>query len=93
MVDDNLLIKFENDKAEKLVIVFDPPAIDFELMRGEILYLKIYAFKKLQGDLADFVTIRYSGGNVISVDINSIELRLAVIIGGKEDIIWGWDEG
>jgi hypothetical protein len=91
MVNNNeLVMRFENNNSRPLILIFDPPCIDFTLMQDEFLLLKIENLPMIDNVFLNQIKIRHEL-DYINVDINhNSKTRLTIIIDGKEQIIWGF---
>lgn len=89
MVNTDLILKFENTTEEPLLIIIDPPCIDYKLEPGQSLKLKIVDYRSYEDDVSNIIDVRYTTQNSINIDIN-YSFRLVVIINNEEEVIWGF---
>lgn len=89
MKNKDLVFKFKNSNEKPLIIVIDPPCVDFALETGKELMLKIIEYRSCPEDVSDIIDVRYATENIINVDIN-YSFKLMVVIDNKEEIIWGF---
>jgi hypothetical protein len=85
---DDLILSFKNDSVEDLIIVVDPPCIDFILRQGSLLKLVIHNYRKAEvKNVSDIIDIRYEDNNIVNIDVN-YNFEISVIIHGDKSTIW-----
>lgn len=89
MLSTDLILKFDNTTEGPLLIVIDPPCIDYKLEPGQSLKLKIIDYKNCKDDVSNIIDVRYITQNAINIDIN-YSFRLVVVIDNEEEVIWGF---